>query len=151
MNAAIPLNTTYAKKPNLTELKVKKEFDCFQKKFQITSFKKLINRHFVALNILEFQVNSTNQPQFLIKIADPFKHLLCKGVFDNSNSISNYIKCVREHVNTKISALSKLKEDHLVCDLNLFAQELQNYQHTLNNIQLFFSLKDFYSSDFDNE
>ena len=89
LNAAILLNTTYAKKPseNLTELKVKKEFDCFHKKFQITSFKKLINRHFVALNILEFQVNSTNQPQFLIKIADPFKNLLCKGVFDNSNSI----------------------------------------------------------------
>ena len=145
MSEHVELNQSSFGKYNLTEIKFKKGHDCHSKPFSSASLFKLMDRHYIAADQLEYLISRSNQQKFMVFTSDNFRHLL-----GHTNTVVNFVKCVKEYLQTKLVCLKNGGNINFT-DTQILEEELKNYQDTLKIFHLFYSFRDYFSSDFDRE
>ena len=111
--------------------KVKKG-TCFKKKFCSDIYHELYKRHYIALSVLENEVNRTEQPRLHIPNHRTFSNLMM-----GDREIKEYIKVVKKYLRFALP-----EEKYLVSHFNKLQLEIEKYLHTLKLIQLFFNFQD---------
>ena len=140
LSSVFDLNYSYT----TTEIKIKTEYSCFDKKFDLQLLSKILSRHRITINILENEVNNTKQHSLKINVNHNFQHLLGKTV-----EIEKYIKCLKEYISIKILPLNIFGGNAHTFSISELEVENQNHQLSLQLLQLFSSFKNFYSEEFD--
>ena len=140
LSSVFDLNYSYT----TTEIKIKTEYNCFNKKFDLQLLSKILTRHRLTINILENEVNNTKQHSLMINVNPNFQHLLGKTV-----EIEKYIKCLKEYIAIKNLPLKIFGGNAHTFSLSELEVENQNHQLSLQLLQLFSSFKNFYSVEFD--
>lgn len=143
----INLNQSCVAKYNLTEIKLKENYDCHSKPLSSTSLYKLMDLHYKLLDRLEYLISRSNQQKFIIFISNPFKHLL-----GNSNTVLNFVKCLKEYLQNKLISLKNDSNKAVTFnDTKELELEYLNLEETMKILELFDSFRDYFSSDYDNE
>ena len=140
LSSIFNLNYSYS----TTEIKIKTEYNCFDKKFDLQILSKILNKHRITLEILENEVNKSKQHDLKINVNPNFQHLLGKTV-----EIEKYIKCLKEYISIKSLPLKIFGGNVHTFSIIELEVENQNHQLSLQLLQLFFSFKNFYSVEFD--
>ena len=125
-----------------TEIHFKHE-NCYSKSFNLACLYKILQRHYKTLSILEDGMNKTKQQSLKIEISGIEKYL------STVNTLKNYIDCLREYIVTKarpIRLYSDNVDSYSILELQL---EVEKHMQSLNLLQFFSSLKNFYKPDFE--
>ena len=127
-----------------TDIKIKSEFNCNDKKFELKCVLDILNRHYHTLMELENVSNRCKQQQLNIEIPYKLQHVLGK-----TNKISEYIKCMKEYINFKKLPLLVYGSNIHSFSIDDLQNENQSHKNSLLILQLFYSLRNFYSVSFD--
>lgn len=125
-----------------TEINFKNE-NCYSKSFNLACLYKILQRHYKTISLLEDRMNKTKQQSLQIGIDGVEKYL------SKNNTTKNYIDCLREYIVTKarpIRICGDNLDSYSILELKL---EVEKHLQSINFLQFFYSLKNFYKSDFD--
>lgn len=134
------LNTSYLTTP----INIKNKFNCNDKKIKLSCALNILNRHHQTLMILEDAIAKSKQQDLNIEIPFKIQHVLGK-----TNKISEYIKLMKEYIRVKQVPLRINGYNLPAFALENLQNENQNHKNSLLILQLFYSLKNFYSVSFD--
>ena len=141
VSSILHLNTSYL----TTEIKLKND-NCTINKYQLNCLYIVLSKHWETLNILENEVNKAKQQTLKIEVPKHFQHFLTQ-----TNTISDYIKCVKIYIYTKSSPLRIYGNNIHSYSTDELKIENKNHLSSLKFLQLFSSFKEFYSADFEQE
>ena len=103
--------------------------------------------HYKLLDKLELLISRSNQQKFLIYTSNPFKHLL-----GNSNTASNFVKCLKEYLQNKLVTLkTNAYKGVTFNDTKELEAEFINLEETMKILEIFNSFRDYFSADYDKE
>lgn len=142
----VKINISSFGQRNPTEIKLKEKFKCHSRQFSVNSLFKLLDRHYNTVNSLEYLILRSNQQKLMVYIGENFERML-----GHTNTAENFVKFLKEYLQTKLLLLKNNKDQVMTSCTKELEEELENYQHTMKILQLFYSFKDFFSVEFDKE